>query len=66
MEANGVECSSFLLIAWIGLELRFWMTMVRELGKMYQELVISLLGFEVIAKVVVVLVEHGELLYGEM
>lgn len=66
MEANGVECSSFLLIAWIGLGLRFGMTMVRELGKMYQELVTSLLGFEVIAKVVVVLVEHGELLYGEM
>jgi len=40
--------------------------MVRDLGKMFLGLVTSLLGSEVIEEVVVVLVEHGELLYGEM
>jgi len=42
------------------------MKMVRDLDKMFLGLVTSLLGFEGIEEVVVVLVEHGELLYDEM
>jgi len=65
VEASDVKCSSFLVIWWIGLVLR-QMKMVRDLGKMFLGLVTSLLGSEVIEEVVVVLVEHGELLYDEM
>jgi len=42
------------------------MKMVRDLGKMFQVLATSLLGFEGIEGAVVVLVEHGVLLYDEM
>jgi hypothetical protein len=40
--------------------------MVRDLGKTFQELVTSLLGFEGIEVMVVVLVERGVLLYDEV
>jgi hypothetical protein len=40
--------------------------MVRDLGKTFQELVISLLGFEGIEGLVVALVERGVLLYDVM
>jgi hypothetical protein len=66
VEASDVGYNSFLVISRIGPGLRFEMKMVRDLGKMYLELVISLLGFEGIVEVVDVLVEHGELLYDEM
>jgi hypothetical protein len=42
------------------------MKMVRDLGKMFLELVTSLLGFEGIEGAVVVLVERDVLLYDEM
>ena len=66
MEASDVGYNSFLVISRIGPGLRFEMKMVRDLGKMYLELVISLLGFEGIEGLVVALVERGVLLYDEM
>jgi hypothetical protein len=66
VEASDVGYNPFLVILWIGLGLRFEMKMVRDLGKMFLELVISLLGFEGIEVMVVVLVERGVLPYDEM
>jgi hypothetical protein len=66
VEASGEECNSFLLAGWIGLDLRFWKTKGRGLGKMFRVLVIFLWVSGEIEELVVVLVEHGEPLCGGM
>lgn len=65
MEASDVRCSSFLGVWRIELEWQPWMKKGWRLDKMFQVLVIFLLGFEEIEGLVVVLVVRGVRPYDE-